>query len=89
MSSHHDSDLETDFELIDETSRLPELIRRPGLKTWKPSVDKVIDTSFATYQAFVDNLSEDKKAETKMVETHWPPGEDEVDALKLERWYVF
>ena len=34
----------------------------------------------------MESLSEDKKAETKMLDTHWPPKADEVSELRLERW---
>jgi multisite-specific tRNA:(cytosine-C5)-methyltransferase len=57
------------------------------LQTWKPTVDsKIIDTSFPTYEAYMESLDEDKKVETKMLETHWPPKPEEVGELKLERW---
>jgi multisite-specific tRNA:(cytosine-C5)-methyltransferase len=75
-----------EYELIDVSSRLPALVRRPGLHTWKPTVDKFIDTSFATYEAFIGSLSEERKAETKMLENHWPPTKEEAESLRLERW---
>lgn len=34
----------------------------------------------------MESLNEDKKVETKMLETHWPPKPEEVGALRLERW---
>lgn len=77
---------DVEFELVDESTRLPELIRRPGVKSWTPPVGKNTDTSFETYDAFMDSLSEEKKVETKMVRSHWPPGADEVESLRLERW---
>jgi multisite-specific tRNA:(cytosine-C5)-methyltransferase len=75
-----------EYELIDVSSRLPALVRRPGLHTWKPTVDKVIDTSFVTYEAFIESLSDEKKVETKMLESHWPPTKEETERLRLERW---
>ena len=75
-----------EYELVDVSSRLPALIRRPGLHTWKPSVDKAIDTSFATYGSFMDHLSDEKKGESKMLESHWPPAKKEAEELHLERW---
>ena len=75
-----------EFELVDESSRLPELIRRPGMKRWTPPVGKDADTSFKTYDAFMDSLLEEKKTMTKMVRSHWPPGAEEVEDFKLERW---
>jgi multisite-specific tRNA:(cytosine-C5)-methyltransferase len=71
---------------VDVSSRLPALIRRPGLHTWKPSVDKAIDTSFASYRSFMDNLPDEKRGDSKMLESHWPP--DKEAELHLERWYV-
>lgn len=75
-----------EYELVDVSSRLPALIRRPGLHTWKPSVDKKVDTSFATYGSFMENLSDEKKGESKMLESHWPPAKKEAERLHLERW---
>jgi multisite-specific tRNA:(cytosine-C5)-methyltransferase len=49
-------------------------------------VDKAIDTSFATYGSFMDNLSDEKKGESKMLESHWPPAKKEAEELHLERW---
>ena len=79
------SDDDVEFELVDESSRLPELIRQPGVKRWTPPVGKNADTSFKTYNAFMDSLPEEKK-ETKMVRSHWPPGAEEAEDFKLERW---
>jgi multisite-specific tRNA:(cytosine-C5)-methyltransferase len=75
-----------EYELIDVSSCLPALIRRPGLHTWKPTVNKAIDTSFTTYEAFMESLPEEKMGETKMLESHWPPATEEVEELHLERW---
>ena len=75
-----------EYELLDISSRLPALIRRPGLYTWKPTVDKAIHTFFATYEAFMECLSEEKKMETKMFKSHWPPTKEEVEKLQLEKW---
>jgi multisite-specific tRNA:(cytosine-C5)-methyltransferase len=75
-----------EYELVDVSSRLPALIRRPGLYTWKPTVDKVIDTSFVTYEAFMKSLPEEKRLETKMLKSHWPPTNDEAEKFLLERW---
>jgi multisite-specific tRNA:(cytosine-C5)-methyltransferase len=76
----------TEYELLDVSSCLPALIRRPGLYTWKPTVDKAIHTFFATYEAFMESLSEEQKVETKMLRSHWPPTKEDVVELRLERW---
>jgi hypothetical protein len=34
----------------------------------------------------MDSLSEEKKVETKMFESHWPPIKEEAQKLQLERW---
>lgn len=70
------------------SSRLPELIRRPGLHSWVPTVEKEVNISFSTYEAFIDSLLPDKKTETKMTESHWPPTNDEAKKIHLDRWRV-
>ncbi|EIW77165.1 S-adenosyl-L-methionine-dependent methyltransferase [Coniophora puteana RWD-64-598 SS2] len=65
-----------EFELIDVYDRLQELVRRPGIATWKPTVDRNIDTSFATWADYVASL-EGKQPAAKMAETHWPPANAE------------
>ncbi|KIJ61456.1 hypothetical protein HYDPIDRAFT_96562 [Hydnomerulius pinastri MD-312] len=72
-----------EFELVDVSSQLPELIRRPGITTWIPTVDRSINTSYASWNAFIETLPEDKRAESKIFETHWPPGNS--GSLNLER----
>lgn len=76
------------FALVDVSDRLPELVRRPGLTTWKPSVSKEPDTSFASFEAFAETLSEEQKETTKVTPGHWPPPKEEAEALGLNRWYV-
>lgn len=76
------------FELIDVSDRLLELVRRPGLTTWKPTVDKDINTSFTSYNAFIETLSESQRADTKVMESHWPPPPEEAAAMGLPRWLV-
>ncbi|KAN0086028.1 S-adenosyl-L-methionine-dependent methyltransferase [Tylopilus felleus] len=72
-----------EFELVDVSSHLPELIRRPGITNWLPTVGRSIDTSHTSWEAYIESISEDKRAETKMLETHWPPSN--AGALNLER----
>ncbi|EUC55359.1 tRNA (cytosine-5)-methyltransferase, partial [Rhizoctonia solani AG-3 Rhs1AP] len=71
------------FELVDVSSSLPELKRRPGLPTWRPAVNREMDTSFSSHADFIDSLPENKRSETKMQATHWPPAD--VEQLNLER----
>ncbi|CAE6462938.1 unnamed protein product [Rhizoctonia solani] len=71
------------FELVDVSSSLPELKRRPGLPTWRPAVNREMDTSFSSHADFIESLPENKRSETKMQVTHWPPVD--VEQLNLER----
>ncbi|CAE6481525.1 unnamed protein product [Rhizoctonia solani] len=71
------------FELVDVSSSTPELKRRPGLSTWRPAVNREMDTSFSSYADFIESLPENKRSETKMQPTHWPPAD--VEQLSLER----
>jgi hypothetical protein len=71
---------------VDVSSQLPELSRRPGVTTWSPTVGRSIDTSHASWEAYMATVPEDKRVESKMLETHWPPSN--ADALHLERWCV-
>ncbi|KZT07398.1 cytosine-5--methyltransferase [Laetiporus sulphureus 93-53] len=73
------------FQLIDMSSHLPGLVHRPGLTTWTPTVDRAITTEFATYDAYIQSLPEDKRSESKMFETHWSPPAGEVERLNLTR----
>ncbi|KAI6165913.1 S-adenosyl-L-methionine-dependent methyltransferase [Pisolithus thermaeus] len=72
-----------EFELVDVSEQFPQLIRRPGLTTWSPTVDRTINTSFDSYDAYIQSLPEDKRSDVKLTETHWPPGNAET--LHLER----
>ena len=71
---------------MDVSSQLPELIRRPGITNWSPTVGRTIDTSHSSWEAYIATVPEDKHAESKMLETHWPPSN--AGALNLERWCV-
>ena len=76
----------TEFELVDVSLQLPELIRRPGITNWSPTVGRLIDTSYSSWEAYIETVPQDKRAESKMLETHWPPSN--AGALNLERWCV-
>ncbi|CAE7182019.1 unnamed protein product [Rhizoctonia solani] len=71
------------FGLVDVSSSLPELKRRPGLSTWRPAVNREMDASFSSHAEFIESLPENKRSETKMQATHWPP--TGVEQLNLER----
>ncbi|KAJ1302218.1 hypothetical protein OPQ81_001042 [Rhizoctonia solani] len=71
------------FELVDVSTSLPELKRRPGLTTWRPAVSREMDFSFSSYADFIESLPENKRSETKMQVTHWPP--PDVEQLNLDR----
>ena len=87
----------SDFELVDVSERLPSLIRRPGLTTWQPCVDRDVDLRFSTYDDYTNHLAESSKnanskssskdsVRNRMLPTHWPPANAE--ELSLTRWYV-
>ncbi|KAG1859569.1 S-adenosyl-L-methionine-dependent methyltransferase [Suillus subalutaceus] len=62
-----------DFQLIDVSAQLPELVRRPGISSWAPTVNRTINTTFKTWDAYNETLTEEQRADSKMSETHWPP----------------
>lgn len=64
---------------------LPELKRRPGLETWKCTVDKTGAAMFDTYDEFMKSAT-DGKLKGKMTEGHWPP--ENAEQLNLPRWHV-
>ncbi|PPQ85011.1 hypothetical protein CVT25_010400 [Psilocybe cyanescens] len=72
----------TSFELVDVSSKLPELKRRPGLSVWRPSADRIGATTFETYEEFMKSSTDDA-VKAKMTEGHWPPAN--VESLHLER----
>ncbi|KAK7037524.1 tRNA (cytosine-5-)-methyltransferase ncl1 [Paramarasmius palmivorus] len=71
-----------DFHLVDVSASLPSLQRRPGLKTWRPTADKAVKTTYETYSAFVE-ADPQTAANTKLTEGHWPL--QNVEELNLER----
>ncbi|KAF9226412.1 S-adenosyl-L-methionine-dependent methyltransferase [Gyrodon lividus] len=72
-----------EFELVDVSSQFPELLRRPGIMTWTPTVHRSIDTSYISWNAYIETIPDEKRAESKMLETHWPPSNS--GSLNLER----
>jgi len=75
---------DTDFQLVDVSAQLPELVRRPGISSWAPTVNRSINTTFETWAAYSETLSEEQRADSKMSETHWPPVNAE--SLQLQHW---
>ncbi|KAK7683830.1 hypothetical protein QCA50_013206 [Cerrena zonata] len=73
------------FELVDATNHLPGLKHRPGLTTWTPSVDRSVVTDFTTYHDFIQSLPEEKRADTKLVESQWPPSAEDAERLHITR----
>ncbi|GLB39259.1 putative class I-like SAM-binding methyltransferase superfamily, RsmB NOP family protein [Lyophyllum shimeji] len=73
----------SDFHLVDVSSKLPSLIRRPGLTSWRPSVDRSVNTSYATYEEFVASETAKANPNTKLTEGHWPP--KDVERFDLHR----
>jgi multisite-specific tRNA:(cytosine-C5)-methyltransferase len=74
------------FEIADVSASLPELLRRPGLTTWRPTANRAVSKTYVTFEEFLGTLSEQQKAETKLTAGHWPP--PNVAELHLENWYV-
>lgn len=74
-----------EFELVDVSPKLPQLERRPGLTTWRPTADRSAAITFSTYEEFMSS-SLDDVSKAKMSEGHWPP--KDIGILNLPRWYV-
>jgi multisite-specific tRNA:(cytosine-C5)-methyltransferase len=78
-----------EFELVDVSSRLPNLIRKPGLDAWYPVVDREL-TRFDSFSEFLadwklkHNDTKYQQNQIKMAETHWPP--PDAASLNLNRW---
>lgn len=70
----------SDFHLVDVSSQLPELKRRPGLTNWRPTSHREAKTTYDTYDAF---LSAESASEAKLTPGHWPP--QDVEELNLPR----
>ncbi|KDQ22272.1 hypothetical protein PLEOSDRAFT_1059847 [Pleurotus ostreatus PC15] len=70
-----------EYELVDVSSRYPELRRCPGLTSWTPTADKTAETYFNTYQEYRDSLSSTDPV--KLTKGHWPPSD--VADLNLTR----
>ncbi|KAF8804768.1 S-adenosyl-L-methionine-dependent methyltransferase [Phlegmacium glaucopus] len=71
-----------EFELVDVSAKLPQLKRRPGLTTWRPTADRSAAVTFSTYEEFMSS-SLDDASKAKMSEGHWPP--KDIGTLNLPR----
>ncbi|KDQ20325.1 hypothetical protein BOTBODRAFT_27748 [Botryobasidium botryosum FD-172 SS1] len=72
-----------EFSLLDVSSSLPELQRRPGLSKWKVAADKQI-TMCDTYESFLSiPRPAGQKVSAKLTETHFPPAN--AATLNLDR----
>ncbi|KAG6811829.1 hypothetical protein H0H92_005626 [Tricholoma furcatifolium] len=66
-----------DFYLVDVSDKLPALKRCPGLTSWRPSVDRTINTNYATYEEFQASQDAKDNPNTKLTSGHWPPADVE------------
>ncbi|KAJ6590417.1 cytosine-5--methyltransferase [Mycena vulgaris] len=71
-----------DFCLVDVSAKLPELQRRPGLTSWRPT-DRSLKTTYDTYETFMQTCEEGETVKAKMTQGHWPP--EGVELLDLPR----
>jgi multisite-specific tRNA:(cytosine-C5)-methyltransferase len=75
------------FTLIDASSSYPELIRKSGLTTWKPAVDKAVNL-FESLESYIGSVTDEKQKQShKILGSLWPPSN--VEELNLQRWYAF
>ncbi|KAG6879841.1 hypothetical protein C0992_010799 [Termitomyces sp. T32_za158] len=72
-----------DFFIVDVSDKLPALKRRPGLTIWRPSVDRTINTNYATYEEYLASQDAKDDLKTKLTEGHWPP--TDVERYNLHR----
>ncbi|PPQ64466.1 hypothetical protein CVT24_008476 [Panaeolus cyanescens] len=72
-----------DFELVDVSSQIPELKRRPGLTTWRATADKTMSRTFESYEEFMGSSMFDDNVKAKLTPGHWPP--PDADKMNLER----
>ena len=80
---HPYSQRDSGFELLDVSSSLETLIRRPGLTCWRPAVNRDVDVGHENYSSYLSTL-QNGAGKSKLSATHWPP--DNAKELNLERW---
>ncbi|KZV87731.1 S-adenosyl-L-methionine-dependent methyltransferase [Exidia glandulosa HHB12029] len=74
----------SDFELVDVSDRMPDLVRRPGMTTWKVANQQLeVFDSFEQYSELTKNKSRTKGA--PLTAGHFPPEPKDAEALHLER----
>ncbi|KIM25888.1 hypothetical protein M408DRAFT_330889 [Serendipita vermifera MAFF 305830] len=77
-----------EYHLVDISSRLPELVRKPGISEWKVSVDKEAQNLATSYSSYWESLSDSQKRDTKITESMFPPSD--AASLHLERcWRIY
>lgn len=76
-----------EYQLVDMSHGLPELVRRPGLRDWKVSLDKESFNFATSFELYYDSLNDSQKRESKLVETMFPSSYN-METLHLERRYV-
>ncbi|KAG5644352.1 hypothetical protein DXG03_008649 [Asterophora parasitica] len=72
-----------EFHLVDVSSKLSTLKRRPGLTIWRPAVDRSVNMDFGTYQEFKNSQHLKDNPNSKLTESHWPP--QDVERFDLPR----
>ncbi|KAF9041355.1 S-adenosyl-L-methionine-dependent methyltransferase [Panaeolus papilionaceus] len=72
-----------EFELVDVSSQLPELKRRPGLTTWRATADKTMSRTFESYEEFMGSSMFDDNVKAKLSPGHWPP--PDAEKMNLDR----
>lgn len=75
-----------EYHLVDLSNRLPELVRRSGVNSWRVCVDKEAKVLRSSFNDYWNALSDAQKRSTKIVETMFPPSD--AGDLHLERWWV-
>ncbi len=70
------------------SNHLPALIFRQGITSWIPTADRSVVLDFPTFDDYIKTIPTNKRGESKMVESQWPPSPSEADELHLTRWYV-
>lgn len=52
----HNYQIHLGYELVDVSGTLPDLLRRPGVSSWRPAVDRDVNMSFASYKEYCDSF---------------------------------
>lgn len=77
-----------EYQLVDVSNRLPELVRRPGITSWQVCTDKDTMNMEPSFTAYWERLNDKQRADSKIVETMFPP--QEVHELNLDRcWRIY